>query len=145
MEEITFAIKEQNHESKLKQRWWWSPIRKGGSYGSKTESFPCNIYLEEIIHVSKLSNVLFLRCHLFNSWKPHLHGDRDLFCKLRSKSDCDVLGFVLSSPFPLGSHYKSVHLKLILGTYVPLVNNVFCPVCDGVSEMVDSFMWGNKQ
>lgn len=55
------------------------------------------------------------------------------------------LFLVLSSPVPLGSHYKSVHLKLILGMYVPLVNNFFCPVCDGVSEMVDSFIWGNKQ
>jgi len=52
---------------------------------------------------------------------------------------------VLSSPLPLGSNYKLVHLKLILGMCVLLVNNFFCPVCDGVSEMVDSFIWGNKQ
>lgn len=55
------------------------------------------------------------------------------------------LFLVLSSPIPLGSHYKSVHLKLILGVYVPLVNNFFFPVCDGASEMGDSFIWGNKR
>lgn len=33
------------------------------------------------------------------------------------------LFLVLSSPFPLGSHDKSVHL--FLGMYVPLVHNFF--------------------
>lgn len=94
-----FAIRKQNHESKEEERWWLSLKMRGGSYGGKAASFPCNIYLDEIIHVLKLSNVLFLRCHLFNSWKLHLHRDSDLFCNWKSKSDCSVVvfGFCLLS------------------------------------------------
>lgn len=52
------------------------------------------------------------------------------------------LFLVLSSPLPLGSHDKSVHL--FLGCMSLLYITFFCPECDGISEMVDSY-GGNKQ
>lgn len=115
-------------ESLKERRLWWQRSIISTQYLFRRNN-----------NVFELLNVLFLRYHLFKSWKAPLPWRQRslLYLKVKVWLQCPCVWF---SPFHLGSHYKPVHLKLILGTRVPLVHNL-CPVCDGVSNMVNSLMW----